>query len=760
MKRFQSKIDSRCGVFESDLSPPQQKSSPTAAPAKLTQGGFPRMTTYIVEGRCDCARLARCQLLADRVFVILPSVRIQTEIFEPDEYKERLASHACSFPNFHITQKSQGPVVYTAEGLFIGDDESLLHLLSEKYKIAEEEPDLEGEALQAVLKRLVEANIRSLRKQKQLRLEGPPIIEEAEARTLAIIEEHSRASRFPRESRSSSDPEDSWRPGFNVVPDIRVERIIEGGSRFAFWSSSHLRKKGETNRRLQLQSEEISLHFLLNSTLPRGAPISSCHFRLVLHDEPLCRNHLVLVPRDCMRQQHSASAIKKIFIALVVAPKWDGFLPQLAKKCRGKLKVSWIFKDLPEDDGDEVYRLQPEEYANELPSLLKNATHNCVILAGAPSSVVYCFLSNDNEQESVALDNAETSPDVCVIVGDTSSFPKKRREAVENLACRTYQLGLSLKETDLSKVADFLQEKVELFIEKKTKAGKVRVTRRACKRSSPSLEGFDWVAATEVLENISGLVTFQLFPSSYRDHRRPLDTHMEVFPFPIPPVGKHSLFQNFPFEHFVQNALQRNAVFIPELPFVHALIRILPEKPLAACLERMPSEDKEEEAGVATSFKQAYHQAIQILRESPNVSLDLSTSAQSLLLGPSFLLLIPHPNTELGVNQFPVGTCVEGCSAGDLLWADWPPPPPFAFAGGAAGFPNLRRAWMDAEDPRRSHLIAFKPLEVGINDSQKGGLAINDDIWKRPMHLLSASCCPWKRPSSHEDEEQQQPAAV
>ncbi|KAL8441541.1 hypothetical protein Emag_007084 [Eimeria magna] len=220
--------------------------------------------------------------------------------------------------SFYVAQYSQGPVVYTAEGFFIGDDHALIHLLKEKYKVAEEEPDLEGEALQAALKRLVEANIRSLQKQKEVRLKGPPIIEEAEARTLSIIGECSKASASSRNSRSSSALENNRRPGFTIIPDIRVERIIEGGARFAFWSSSYLRTKRETNRILQLPSEELDVDFLLNSSLPRGSPLSSCHFRLFLHDEPLCRNHLVLVPRDCMRQQHPASKIKKTFIALVV----------------------------------------------------------------------------------------------------------------------------------------------------------------------------------------------------------------------------------------------------------------------------------------------------------------------------------------------------------------------------------------------------------------------------------------------------------
>lgn len=56
------------------------------------------MTTYIVEGRYDCPQLARCQLLADRLEVLVPSVSTKFKLFEPQEFRERLAYVARSFP--------------------------------------------------------------------------------------------------------------------------------------------------------------------------------------------------------------------------------------------------------------------------------------------------------------------------------------------------------------------------------------------------------------------------------------------------------------------------------------------------------------------------------------------------------------------------------------------------------------------------------------------------------------------------------------
>lgn len=53
------------------------------------------------------------------------------------------------------------------------------------------------------------------------------------------------------------------------------------------------------------------------------------------------------------------------------------------------------------------------------------------------------------------------------------------------------------------------------------------------------------------------------------------------------------------------------AAFSTELPFLHALVRVRPEKPLAACLEQERSTE-EEGTLIASSFGAAYSQALQV----------------------------------------------------------------------------------------------------------------------------------------------------
>lgn len=57
------------------------------------------MTTYIVEGRCDCQRLARCQLLGDRLMALIPSIVVNVQVYGPDDFQARLKIIARNFPN-------------------------------------------------------------------------------------------------------------------------------------------------------------------------------------------------------------------------------------------------------------------------------------------------------------------------------------------------------------------------------------------------------------------------------------------------------------------------------------------------------------------------------------------------------------------------------------------------------------------------------------------------------------------------------------
>ncbi|KAL8435422.1 hypothetical protein Efla_005163 [Eimeria flavescens] len=725
------------------------------------------MTTFIVEGRCDCTRVARCQLLADRLMTLLPSVTIRTEIFEPSEYQDRLACLARSFSNFSLSHNSEGPVVYTEEGHLVGDDAAFIRLVVEKYKIEEVEPDLDEQGLQKALKRLVECNTKSLRKQKERAANGPKITEEAEARTQALVEELSADSLLQGDAGSQNGHRASRQRGggrgFRVPRGVKVERSVDEGANFAVWTSPDVDSAYAFNSNLQLQCECMRSAFLLNATIPRGARPAACDFRLLLHEEPLARNHLVLVPNDCVGRRKRTGDQVTLCMALVTELQWEGLFPQLVRKCQQRLHVAWLLKDAPADTEGEVYRVPPADYSTKLPELFKSASAaRCILFGGSPTSVMCrAFRALQRcvkfvrqiapQEESVALKEAGASPDLCLILGDAGALPDKMKAAVAALECPIRQLGFDKQDqSHLEKIARVLEEAVDSCRAEKEDGVSVQVFRRAHRRSSSLLETRDWAAAAEVLDSLNGLVTFQLFPESWRDHRRPLDTHLQAFPFPIPPIPKDSPFHTFSFAHFIQRALSRKAVFMPEVPFLHALVRVLPEEPLAACIERQQTEEDKEEAGVAPSFAVAYSQALDIICRLPSVSWDVSKAAQSIVLGSNFLLLVPHPFPE-------AADCHAGSSgflgaASSCLWRQWPPPHPLAFAGGAVGFPALRRAWMDAEDPRQSLVVAFQPLDLADNGAyQQSSLALNESALKRPLQMLSLSCCSW-RPSESQVE--------
>lgn len=141
--------------------------------------------------------------------------------------------------------------------------------------------------------------------------------------------------------------------------------------------------------------------------------------------------------------------------------------------------------------------------------------------------------------------------------------------------------------------------------------------------------------------------------------------------------------------------------------------------------------------------------ALQIIRTLPNHSLDLTSVAQSILVGPDFLLLVPHPTPP------PVGSDAKGPLNTFLsrLWRQWPPPHPLAFAGGAVGCPALSGAWMDPEDPRKSDAIVFQPLEFAAQEGNLDALALNDGALQRSLAVLSLTCCDWRHPIPRAAEE-------
>ena len=226
--------------------------------------------------------------------------------------------------------------MYTADGQFWGDDASFRRFVTEKYKIEEAESDLNVASLDEVLQRQVELNTAELRQRKELFANGVPITEQAEKRTQNLIASSVTQPLLPREGlqtprdasskpsgllsegRGSGSSARGYKSAFKVIPGIQIARSIDGGTRFTLWSSVFWQKQNENNKkRLPLLSEALPDSFLLEATIPRGSPAAACDFRLLLHNEPLSRNHMALVPRECIVQASRQSTPKTQLISLV-----------------------------------------------------------------------------------------------------------------------------------------------------------------------------------------------------------------------------------------------------------------------------------------------------------------------------------------------------------------------------------------------------------------------------------------------------------
>ena len=112
----------------------------------------------------------------------------------------------------------------------------------------------------------------------------------------------------------------------------------------------------------------------------------------------------------------------------------------------------------------------------------------------------------------------------------------------------------------------------------------------------------------------------------------------------------------------------------------------------------------------------------------------MANAAQSLVLGPDFLLLVPHPA--------PAAAETEGKSALEQK----PVPHPLAFVGGTISCPVPRRAWFDPEDPKTLEAVVSQTQETNTHQSSLDTAAIKENILLRPLAALSMTCHKWQGP--------------
>eukprot|EP00441_Pelagodinium_beii_P037745 CAMPEP_0197634858 /NCGR_PEP_ID=MMETSP1338-20131121/10834_1 /TAXON_ID=43686 ORGANISM="Pelagodinium beii, Strain RCC1491" /NCGR_SAMPLE_ID=MMETSP1338 /ASSEMBLY_ACC=CAM_ASM_000754 /LENGTH=492 /DNA_ID=CAMNT_0043206805 /DNA_START=47 /DNA_END=1522 /DNA_ORIENTATION=- len=91
------------------------------------------------------------------------------------------------------------------------------------------------------------------------------------------------------------------------------------------------------------------------------------------------------------------------------------------------------------------------------------------------------------------------------------------------------------------------------------------------------LSHLDFVAAMDILLNVGGVATWTGLKGS-SEYRHPVETYIQVLPFPLNSAGADSPLQ-YPLELYIERVLHEGKTKLPVFPFQHYLVPVSPEKP-------------------------------------------------------------------------------------------------------------------------------------------------------------------------------------
>jgi len=153
----------------------------------------------------------------------------------------------------------------------------------------------------------------------------------------------------------------------------------------------------------------------------------------------------------------------------------------------------------------------------------------------------------------------------------------------------------------------------------------------------------DFIAAMDVLLNVSGVATWMGLRGA-SEYRHPVDTHLQVLPFPIHSFGEGSPLR-YPLELCVERAAQENATSLKAFPFQHYFTSI--------------SDPNRESPSLGKAAVTAYEQARSRFGKDCSCMVAFTTT---------WLIMLPlqPPSVE---------------SARHEAWLRMPPPPPCALCG-------------------------------------------------------------------------------
>ncbi|PFH38621.1 hypothetical protein BESB_009630 [Besnoitia besnoiti] len=763
------------------------------------------MPVYIISGRCNCPKLAHCELVASRLCLHYPNIFVQFDVRGPEECKNHFQRIKSAFGFTEWDGDDASPVIFTPEGQFIGTHVDFLSLVQTKYKMKDpstcEIGDISGgngSDFTSLLAQLAQLNERQFSRERELQTHGPGILAEIESR-LTELERHQSsahlsdaacAGELPRDSdshegdqlRMESQPRESPRTqaqrraqnsgvpacsSYSFLPERRFRRMypdttvtsaIQRGVQCVVWRSAYLRRRNAVNMFLRSPFQFISEASLLEKMLPRRGLEKRWTHHVLLAETPIVRTHFVVIPKKYIVPVTDSKAAECLRMERCMIVLYDdaqrAALAPLVEKLAEDLGMA-VITQRPQafrasNNAVAVVEAKPAdlESGDRLKHILAQVAASGCIFDNIPSSVKHCR----------SLLEVVREPQACLTL---------RRDAAEAAATARFSFFFSCPtrvfNVDEDDPAQALSS-ASLFARDAFRAGKggksasvdppqmpFRLYRRVVRDAARGLTREDWHVLKNILQRHDCAGTFQFLPERWADHRRPIETHIQMLPLPLSretaQVGNSKL--RFPLERQIDVTLAKKESLIPDLDCLHALIPV-----------KLESEDAGlsvgEGARCANEFEMAFVEAQQVVQSRSSPRLQLSLTGFSLIFTRTFLLLIPH-NTPQVDEPARCDPLTHG------IWAKWPVPHPIGFLGGPIICPKFTHQWSEHNDrPAGERPIAYAAsvdvdpdkLEFAValqsetadNARQESTLrplqeiCIHEEAYARPLDILKLFC--------------------
>lgn len=543
------------------------------------------MAAFIIAGQANDPTFARAEYAAKQVEVACPSIVFSYEMKHPDEWNDFINAVLRRYdfhefpPNFH------GPVVWTLEGELIGTGQDFIETIcGDKFGLKDLPP-----VNDPLFKQIAADNLRQVEIRRHREQNGPPLSERCEA------------ARVKAEAASLVTPVEAKR-----------RRYVIGGASMEVWTPADEAEHHATYREAYGNGQPA--HAALDLQVATVGQEDS--HSVLLHPKPLCKGHLVVVPRRQL--QEVTRLVSKLILAVVPEEGQSSHraeAPPVVPEPIEELEVE--VDDVDGLNNEEDY-YEEEEY-EETPHESKCTT-----------------------PKKISRPQSANRP--------TSALNSARRKQVSEVVLQVPPHAYRGDSTEDLSLQDFL-------------------------------------AAAEVLLSLGGVATWMGLRGA-TEYRHPLDTHLQVMPFPLHSAGPASPLR-YPLELHLERVLRDGGKSLPVFPFQHELTQI--SVVLQEGVDRaFPLHSTTLELANALQFS---YQGARSRSKSPSCAIAFT---------PTWMLCVPiaTPDVDTPLHE---------------VWLSLPPPPPCALVG-VVLCPELAPEFPETAQPGAppSKLVSNRAIEEGI----------------------------------------------